>query len=460
MVITISNNIRVKNPTSEMISMCNDRLVVPNPDYAKKIRLGLSTYKCPPQLYLYESDGDTLVLPYGILRHVLELAEHTSDTTIYTDFPSDTYVIYTGKIPLYDYQLQAVDAMSQYMYGILQAPPGSGKTQMGIALIKRLGRRALWLTHTKDLLTQSRERAELYMPRDLMGEITEGKVQIGAGITFATVQTMSRLDLDRYRGIWDVIIVDECHRVSGSPTSVKQFYKVLNALAARHKFGLTATPHRSDGMIKATHALLGEVVYSVPETAVADKVTKVRLQPVHTGLPLPNSAFNSDGTLNYTRYINALAENAERNRQIISKLTTCYGDSCLILSDRVPHLKTLMGLLPAEMRRDAVLITGKSKQTDRALALARMRQGETKYLFATYALAKEGLDIPCLERLFLTTPHTDYAVIAQSIGRIARVFTGKSDPVAYDFVDYDPHSAAYYKKRCTTYRKCGCIMLE
>lgn len=73
----------------------------------------------------------------------------------------------------------------------------------------------MWLTHTADLLSQSRERAARYMDKSMIGTITEGKVNIGSGITFATVQTMCKLDLAQYRDMWDVIIVDECHRVAG-----------------------------------------------------------------------------------------------------------------------------------------------------------------------------------------------------------------------------------------------------
>lgn len=97
-------------------------------------------------------------------------------------------------------------------YGILQSAAGSGKTQMGIALAARLGRRTLWLCHTLDLIKQSKERAKLYMSEDLMGTITEGKVNLGEGITFATIQTMCKLDLAQYRDYWDCIITDEVHR--------------------------------------------------------------------------------------------------------------------------------------------------------------------------------------------------------------------------------------------------------
>lgn len=150
-------------------------------------------------------------------------------------FKEPKKVDYGGKVPLYDYQEEAVAAMLINHYGILQSPAGSGKTQMGIALACALGVKTLWLTHTKDLLTQSKSRAEQYVDSELLGTITEGKVNIGKAMTFATIQTMCKLDLDQYRDEWDCVIVDECHRVSGTPTAVTQFSKVLNTLCARHK---------------------------------------------------------------------------------------------------------------------------------------------------------------------------------------------------------------------------------
>lgn len=105
-------------------------------------------------------------------------------------------------------------------------------------------------------------------------------------------------------------------------------------------------------------------------------------------------------------------------------------------------------------------MTSKKGKAEREKALNDMRQGSKKYLFATYSLAKEGLDVPCLERLFLATPQKDYAVITQSIGRIARIAEGKQPPIAYDFVDDIPYLRKSYKTRCTTYRKNGCYFTE
>ena len=461
MRVSIGATITVENPSQALNDWCEEHLVIPNPEYAKKVRMHFWVGNTPKTLSLYERRGNALILPFGILRDVQHFLWGRPCTS---EFPEPVEIAYGGEVPLYSYQDDAVNVMKECRYGILQSPAGSGKTQMGIALVMRYGRRALWLTHTADLLNQSKARAERYMDKRLIGTITEGKVNIGQGITFATIQTMCRLDLAQYKDLWDVIIVDECHRVAGTPTAMTQFFKVLNSLSARHKYGLSATVHRADGMIAATYALLGHVVYTVPDEAVKDKIMQVGIKPLGTGVKLSRECLNTDGTINYTNLISYLCENKERTHYISSWIVAEADHPCLILSDRLNHLEALMNTLPHSMREMSVMISGKMTtkkgKAEREQAIEDMRTGRKRYLFATYSLAREGLDIPCLERLFLTTPQKDYAVITQSIGRIARTHEGKKPPIAYDFVDDIGFLVKSYKKRCSTYRKNGCYFEE
>lgn len=410
---------------------------------------------------MYARLDGRLRLPYGCLKDILPLIKGCEIGTL---FKLQEEVAFPGEVPLYDYQKEAVDAMEKAQYGILQSPAGSGKTQMGLALASKIGRKTLWLTHTKDLLKQSKERAELYFPEAGMGTITEGKVDVGNLITFATVQTMCHIDLDLYRDEWDTIICDECHRVAGTPTSVSMFSAVLNRLRARHKYGLSATVHRADGLIRATYSLLGPVAYTVPAEAVADKVMQVHIRPVDTGIGLDPAFLSTDGTIIYAKMLTWLGECEERNAQIIMDLVENSGHSNLILSDRVDHLKRLWYGLPPTLRHLGAVIDGKmvskKAKAEREEAIEKMRTGKLHFLFATYALAKEGLDIPRLDRLYLTTPQKDYAVITQSIGRVARTFEGKTDPVVYDYIDNITSLEKSYKKRRTTYKKAGCVIEE
>ena len=457
MKTTISNRIYIQNPTKEIQLWAKEYLKFPNPAFEKRQRMGYWTGRTPKELRLYERDGDTLIVPFGVCRELMPLLRHGE---IECRFLQDKEIDYGEPVPLYDYQKAACVVMAGAKYGILKSKPGSGKTQMGIALIKAFRRRALWLCHTADLLNQSRDRALRYMDKSLIGTITEGKVNIGTGVTFATVQTMSNLDLTQYRDCWDVVIVDECHRVAASASTFTRYEKVLNHLAARHKYGLTATPERSDGLIMATFSMLGQVMYEVPDEAIADKVMPVRIHPVDTDTELTEECLNTDGTISYVKLIEHLTTDVGRNILIVENIIKECNHSCLILSDRLAQLELLMEALPLWMREKAVFISGKMQskkaKAEREQALEDMRMGKKKYLFATYSLAKEGLDVPCLDRLFLASPCKYSAIITQAVGRIQRTHPGKETPIVLDFVDRNiGFCERAYKERCRSYRKIG-----
>lgn len=465
MNIKISSQITIEQPSNGVEKWVREHLIVDNPEYIKKQRMGFWTGNTPPKLHLYERRGKTLIVPYGCVFDIADFKEVWDACSL--DFNKNPPNVYYGDIRdiLYDYQLRAVTEAYNAAYGIIQAPAGSGKTQMALALAMWIGKRTLWITHTHDLLTQSKERAERYINKNLIGTITEGKIHLGEGITFATVQTLSKIDLTQYRDYWDTIIVDECHRAIASPGSVTMFSKVLNNLAARHKYGLSATVHRADGLIKATHALLGPIVAKVTKEDVAGKIMPVSILPRFLNTAKSMEYLDTDGTIVYSRLITYLSENEDRNAAIVDDLIKNAYNCNLILSDRLNQLSALMSMLPPSLREQAVMIDGKmtSKKAKmaRQAALENMRSGEKRFLFATYALAREGLDVPPLDRLYLATPQKDAAVIEQSVGRIARTSPGKNHPIAYDYVDGPFRNLVkMYKRRCTTYKKLGCPIIS
>lgn len=388
----------------------------------------------------------------------------TEDTGIIQDLADNGMLEFPDMVPLYEYQEAAVSAMKRAGCGILQSPCGSGKTQMGIALAARIGRKTLWLTHTADLLNQSYDRARQYYPEETLGKITGGRVQIGSHMTFATVQTLSKLDLEKYKYEWDVIIVDECHRVSGTPSGMKMFYRVMSRLAASYKYGLSATVHRSDGLIKSTFAILGDIQYKVPDEAVAEKIMQVEILRRDTGIMTSRSCLDTDGTMVYSKLMEYLTGNIARCQIIAEDLVKNQNHSNLILSDRLDHLHLLQNMLPEELKKDSAMIDGrmtsKKAKADRIQALEDMKAGKKHFLFASFSLAKEGLDIPRLDRLYLATPKKDYAVVTQSIGRIARMCEGKEQPVCYDYVDQIGFCENQWKRRKTSYRKARCRIIE
>ena len=240
----------------------------------------------------------------------------------------------------------------------------------------------------------------------------------------------------------------------------------MNHLAARHRYGLTATDHRADGLIKATFALLGNVAYEIPKEAVADRVTDVKIKTINTDAELTEECQGPDGMKDYAKLLHHVTTDKNRNNLIVQKLIEDKEHSCIILSDRLEQLESIRNMLPEDMRELSVYINGKmtSKKAkeERKNAMDLMRSGAKKYLFGSYKIAREGLDIPCLDRLFMASPVKDPAVVEQSVGRIRRTCTGKTEtPVVYDFKDTNIGMyIGWYKKRCTTYRKVGAKIEE
>lgn len=458
MELTISNEITIHDPTQEVRQWVYDKLKVPNPEYQKKLQLGLWLGSTTKDLKLYRISGDSIIIPYGVRKSLFHAFPEFNTYEHKCVFTSNKPVNYNADIKLYDYQENAVKSLISASGGILQSKAGSGKTRMGIATICRMGKKTLWLTHTNELLNQSYNAAAEFIEKSLLGKITAGKMQIADGITFATVQTLCKADLQALRFEWDIVVVDECHRCAGTINKATMFSKVLNNLAARYKYGLSATLHRADGLIKCTYALLGGVAYTVPDDVV--NTMRVEIQKRDTGVQISRKCLDTDGTLCYAKLINYLAEHKDRNKDIADDIAWLAnrGHSLILLSDRVAHLEALYDMLPDACKRDTVILHGKIKKADRDNALEEMRTGKKHILLATYQLAKEGLDVPCLDRLLLATPVKDYAIVVQSVGRIARVCEGKGTPVVYDYVDDIGFLQGMWKKRCTSYRKDGCVL--
>ena len=460
MQIKVSNNIIITEPTPQIKQYCNDNLILPNPDFHKLERLGKWTGGTPKEIVLYEVQGDDYILPFGCLQAVWDMHKVQADYSV--KFMPIRAVNYESGINLYDYQEKAVQAVLNAKNGVLVSCCGSGKSEMGLEIISRVGGRALWLTHTADLLNQSLSRAKSRLGCDgsCYGTITAGQVHIGSHITFATVQTMCKLNLIQYKKAWDIIVADECAHICGSPTRVTQFYKVLSSLSARYKIGLTATPKRNDGLEKSMFALLGGIIHKVDRSAVAEKTCRVLVKTIETGYTPDNSAILlGDGTINYMALIDDLINNEDRFKKVLETIESLDG-SAIVLANRVAYLQRLNECYSGRsMCLSGAGYTKKAK-AERKAALEKLRSGELDIVFASYQLASEGLDVPNLRYVVFTTPEKNETCVIQSAGRVGRKAEGKEYGTVIDFVDDFPMYKKWYKARLGYYKKIDAELIE
>lgn len=437
MVIKVSNNITIENPTEAVLEYCNTHLTIDNPTYLIAQKLGKYSNNIPKHTKLYTKKNNAIIVPFGCLKSIWKISK---GATLKTEFHEWHNVNYES-VSLYDYQQLAVSEMLFAKNGVLQAPCGSGKTRMGIAIISKLKGKALWLTHTHQLLTQSLNAAKSVLKRADFGIISEGKVDISDNITFATVQTMSKLDFDSVKNEFDIVIVDECHRCVGTPTHAKMFYRVITNLNARYKYGLTATPKRSDNLECTMYAVLGDIVYRVNKKVVGDKIIKAEYHNIDIDLSYNLYDYvDYDGTFMYAKLINMLAENDERNNIILNNIILNKERTQIVLCPRREQAKWFYEKLKDY---NALLVLGGGKKDFDSFK-------NYKIIIATEQLAKEGLDYQALDCLHLITPIKNKGMVEQCIGRIERNIENKQVPILYDYVDINiPYcvNAAKIKKR-------------
>lgn len=459
MRVVIANKLYVEDATRECIDWCEKNLVLPNPEYHKKEQMGKWTGNTPKTISLYERMGADAWLPFGCYADFFKAFPGTPYKPVFEPLRRFNY---KSSIKPYEYQEKAIQAILERKNGVLVAGCGSGKTQVGLEVIARIGGRALWLTHTQDLLNQSMERAKSVFdaPLNSYGTITAGKVNVGAGLTFATVQTLSNIDLTQYRDYWDVVVVDECAHCAGSPTKVTQFYKVLSNLLARYKIGLTATPRRADGLERSMFAILGGVIQEITREDVADTTCSIRVNTISTEYsPDFDIVLMADGTIDYMRLVESLVKD-EKRFELVKSIVSSTDGPTIVLGSRVEYIDKLNSA--CEKMSVCLSTMGKNKaaKEERREAIRKLNEGELDVIFATYQLAAEGLDVPNLRYIVFATPEKDPSRIEQSAGRVGRYAEGKEYGTVIDLVDNFGMYKGWYRKRRNVYKKLGCEVLE
>lgn len=456
----VDNCITIIEPTKKMIDWAKRELVLDNPEYYKLMSLNKWVGSTPKTIPLYSSFPDRLVVPFGCLQFIWK--EFKGEIEIFSKIRPLERICYKSDIKPYDYQENAIQSVLAKKNGILLMPTGSGKTQAGLEIIARVGGRALWLTHTQDLLNQSKERAEsvLDIGDGTFGTITSGKVNVGSHITFATVQTMSMLDLEQFKNYFDIIVTDEVHHAAGGVTKVTQFYKVLSSLSARYKIGLTATLKRADHLEKSVIALIGEVVHEVSRDAVKSNTCPLVVKRIQTGYtPSLYDITSEDGTLDYAKMVRNLIEDEDRFAVVMDTINSLDG-SVMVLANRVEYLQRMKDHYKGRAVCLSAMGNTKKAKAERRKALEQLKAGEIDAIFASYKLASEGLDVPTLRYVVLATPEKFETTVVQSVGRVMRKADGKACGTAIDFCDNFMMFRRWQKEREKFYKKLGAEIID
>lgn len=431
----------------------------PNLDYWLKKRLGKSVYQTEKFFRLMEEDGEDVILPRGFLtKFVDHLRTRGAAFTIRDERTSLPEVTYSSVIELRPEQAAAVDLAMEVEQGVIVAPPGSGKTVMGLELIARRAQPALILAHRKQIMDQWIERTQTFLglPKAQIGRIDGVKKSIGEKVTVAMLQSLARReDLAEPRDRFGLVIVDECHHIPA-----KTFRKVVSGLNTRCCYGLTATPKRKHNDEKLIYLFIGDIITELHELAAEavspskqkveepDRRTMIR----ETGLDVPFS-FTAD---NYQLLARIVSFDQTRNRLVLEdiKRSVAAGNKTLVLSERKEHLEALNMYLKGTC--ETVLVTGDDSAVSRKSKFAQMASGHYQVILATGQLVGEGMDMPDIRTVILAFPLAFEGKLTQYIGRIRG-----AQKTVYDYHDAKtPFLDRQFKKRKKFYEKNGFQIVE
>ncbi len=428
---------------------------LPNPAFYEKQRMRFSTWNTPRVIRAYREHLDRLELPRGLLDQTRTLLEQAgSELELHDRRPTPAPVTFRFEGALRPEQQAAVDVAVSAEHGMIIAPPGTGKTVIGCALIARHQTPTLVLVDRRPLADQWRARLVEFLglqPRQV-GQTGGGRKRLTGIVDIAMLQALARQpdDATELFSRYGLVIVDECHHAPATT-----YEPVLATATTRRWIGLTATPFRADRLDPLIAFYCGPIRHQIPTAQTATAELPRELVIHRTSFTL------DDDTSHIQDVFRALTTDQARNDQVAGDITELahHGRRILVLSQRKDHLDELAERLRARNLDPVLLVGGQNRRNSRAALdtlTERVQQANGAIALATGSYLGEGFDLPGLDTLVLAFPVSFKGRIIQYVGRLLRPDPTKTGISVHDY--HDPHVpvlVAMARKRLTTYRQLG-----
>lgn len=351
------------------------------------------------------------------------------------------------------YQQEAVDATLNHFRhsdesAVIVLPTGAGKSLV-IAELARLARRKiLVLTHVKELVEQNHAKYESYGLRGGIFSAGLKRKENQHQVTFASVQSVSA-NLDEFRDEYSLVIIDECHRVSGEDTS--QYQRTIDLLRQQNEslkvLGLTATPYRLAmgwiyryhyrGFVRGTEEQakpFQHCIYELPLSYMINRGYLTKPELVNAAVAQYDfSALAPDRFGEYAeKDVNRLLSKHKRvTRAIIEQVgeLAARRRGVMIFAATVEHAREITGYLPES---ETALITGATDLRDRDALIQRFKHRQLKFLVNVSVLTT-GFDAPHVDFIAILRPTQSVSLYQQIVGRGLRLSEGKRDCLVIDY---------------------------
>ena len=440
--LKLSSNIALKSPPPEILKQAVADNTFENPIFKSNEQNRRSNWQVDPKITTYSYEKETLILPRGYLRNLLNIFKENDITPKIVDerftntceFPDEL-----KGITLRPYQQRAVDEALNYDQGVILAPTGSGKTIIGLEIIRRHGQTAIICVHRTDLARQwetlIKERLGI-----VPGFIGDGRWEVG-NVTIAMIQSLTSQESQtkQLSKMFGLVLLDEHHHCPAVSTFQVLGLFQLNIAMAFLRAG--------------TAGMASNLSLIVPSVGKSHPYRKWKLKPSVLSFQQQSFAietgFNPGQLDSWHEYQAAIACDSGRNLMIIDLAKRSAG-AVLILVDRVNHAEQLSEML-TRRNIDHTLAHGKIAKKDRGAIVEKIKS--SKITVGTTSLLGEGLDIAIWGTLIMGAPISSEIKLTQAIGRIVRPADGKNVATVFDLKDEHAFSGASFNKRFEIYKK-------
>lgn len=448
LIVSLDNALRLNRPSIPLtlITFIKEELNFTNSAFIIKKKAGKNTFGTERYFRFIEETEDEVILPRGFAGKALRFCKDTGIAYSFKDGrQKKASVSFKFQALLRDYQVPALEATSKKEMGVIVAPPGSGKTVIGLKIIADKQQPALIVVHRKQLMEQWIERIEAFLgiPQHEIGKIGKGKSKIGKHITVATIQSLAKeVEKDQaLKNAFGTILIDECHHIPA-----ESYRKTIHQFNSYYLYGLTATPFRkyNDGKLIFIH--LGEIIAEITAQQTGrHKQASVVIR--NTGLDVP---FNSK-TDRFETLSKILVHDSSRNKLILNDITNELnsGKKVVILTERKEHIDSLHQYL--KQTYEVITLNGDDSEASRTTKWKILNAGNYQAVITTGQFFGEGTDLQNANCLFLVYPFSFEGKLIQYIGRVQR---SEITPVIYDYRDVKiDYLNKMFLKRNVYYRK-------
>ncbi|WP_333821337.1 TOTE conflict system archaeo-eukaryotic primase domain-containing protein [Ohtaekwangia sp.] len=431
-----------------LINFIKEELNFTSSEFLIKKKLGKNTWGVARNFKLVEEEGNQVFIPRGFIGKLLRFCK---DQNIANNFLDEREkkgrVKFTAHISLKAHQEDALNQSTKKDFGVIVAPPGSGKTVLGLAIIAEKAQPALIVVHRKQLADQWIERTESFLkiPRKDIGKIAGGKIQSGKLISVAMIQSLTKVlaseDGQALCQQFGTIIIDECHHVPA-----ETYRSVISKLHSFYMYGLTATPFRKYNDGKLIFTYIGDLVAEIRGSQVENQ-PKAKIVIRNTALSIP---FDSK-TDKFETLSKVLVHDSTRNKIIIEDVMTelNQGKKVVLISERKEHIDTLN--LYLKQFYETVTLSGDDSEQSKSLKWKLLKDGNFQALITTGQYFGEGSDLSSISSVFLVYPFSFEGKLIQYIGRVQR---SEIAPTIYDYRDSKiQYLEVLFQKRDIYYKK-------